>query len=135
MKKYEKECFSQEQIKQLCWNPVDKNDYITETAGFVPLEVKLKRFEESGAQLQFMRSEFTSSDYRDMYLTPDFEITPEMDYEEIQEVLLRRSEFVKELKMNKKQTLETKSPKSPPAGSQTEELQKSEPKEEVNQEA
>ena len=78
-----------------------KNEYITETAGFVPLDVKLRRFQENGQIMQFSSSEFTSSDYRQMYLSPDFEITPEMELEEIEEIQLKRQEFVKKLMKSK----------------------------------
>lgn len=64
-----------------------ENEYITETAGFVPLEVKLKQFEQNGLLAQFQSKDFTSHDYREMYLIPDFDITPEDDLEEAQEKL------------------------------------------------
>lgn len=81
-------------------NP-DFNKYKTETAGFVPLEVKFKRFEEDGLVAQFNSSDFTSTDYRDIYLNPDFEITPEDDYEDIQEKLQLREQYISKLKAAK----------------------------------
>ena len=78
------------------------NEYITETAGFVPLEVKLKQFEQNGLRAQFNESEFTSSDYRDMYLNPDFEIYPGDELEEVQEkVELQRKYIIEKLEMLK----------------------------------
>lgn len=59
------------------------NPLIVETAGFVPLEVKFKRFEQAGLKAQFNASEFTSSDFRDMYLGPNTEIYPNDDLETI----------------------------------------------------
>lgn len=77
------------------------NDVIVETAGFVPLEVKLKRFEQNGMMAQFNENEFTSSDLRDIYLTPDFEISPEDDFEEVQEKLIAQQNFINELRKKK----------------------------------
>lgn len=68
------------------------NPVIVETAGFVPLEVKFKQFEQNGLQAQFNVSEFTSSDYRDMYLGPNTEILPTDDLEEIQAKLELQNE-------------------------------------------
>lgn len=61
------------------------NPIIVETAGFIPLEVKFKRFEQAGLKAQFNASEFTSSDFRDMYLGPNTEIYPNDDLETILE--------------------------------------------------
>lgn len=61
------------------------NPLIVETAGFIPLDVKFKRFEQAGVKAQFHVSEFTSSDYRDMYLGPNTEIYPTDDLETILE--------------------------------------------------
>ncbi len=64
-------------------NDKELNPVIVETAGFVPLEVKFKRFEQAGLKAQFNASEFTSSDFRDMYLGPNTEIYPNDDLETI----------------------------------------------------
>lgn len=74
------------------------NEVIVETAGFVPLEVKLKRFEQNGMLMQFNENEFTSSDLRSIYLNPDFDITPEDDFEEVQEKLYAQQVYKNELK-------------------------------------
>lgn len=79
----------------------DQNSYITETAGFIPLEVKFKRFEQAGQIMQFSASEFTSSDMRSIYLNPDFEITPEDDLEDINDKLIARNQYIRELKKEK----------------------------------
>lgn len=63
------------------------NPVIVETAGFVPLEVKLKRFEQAGQIMQFNTSEFTANDYRELYLNPDFQIYPDDDLEDVEEKL------------------------------------------------
>lgn len=72
---------------------VKKNKIITETAGFVPLEVKFKRFEQAGIRAQFNESEFTSTDYREMYLTPNTEIYPNDDLETVLEKLAAQEEI------------------------------------------
>lgn len=113
MKKIVMDSFSQEDVKNLSADLSQDNDYIVETAGFVPLQVKFKRFEEQGTILQFHSSEFTASDLRQLYLSPDTEIYPDDDYEDIQEKLqirqsmlqniLKSKEVASEMKVNSKQ--------------------------------
>ena len=70
------------------WTSVkDKNPLQVETAGFVPLPVKMERFIQNGLIAQFNSSDFDSHDYRDMYLSPDTQILPSDDLETIQEKL------------------------------------------------
>ena len=89
---------SENEIETMVSDFSEHNENITETAGFVPLEVKLRRFQENGQIMQFSQSEFTSSDLRELYLSPDLEITPEMDIEEIQEVQIKRQEYINQIK-------------------------------------
>lgn len=94
MKKYNLEVMTADEVRKLSANlPKDKNKVIVETAGFVPLEVKFKQFEQNGIINQLHNSDFTSSDYRDMYLHEDFDITPEDDLEEAHEKLQKLQEF------------------------------------------
>lgn len=79
----------------------EKNPLIVETAGFIPLEVKFKRFEQAGLKSQFSATEFTSSDYREMYLGPNTEIYMTDDFEEITEKLALQ-EIVKQNIINSK---------------------------------
>lgn len=83
---------------------LENNSKIVETAGFVPLEVKFKQFEQNGLRAQFSTSEFTSNDYRDMYLSPNTEILPTDDLEEIEEKL-----YLQEMK--RREILEKKNSK------------------------
>lgn len=69
------------------------NSYIVDTKGFVPLEVKFKRFEQGGILAQLRADEFSSSDYREMYLSPDMEINQWDDLEDIQNKLALQQEF------------------------------------------
>lgn len=78
-----------------------ENAYITETAGFIPLDVKFKRFEQAGLRAQFNASEFTSKDYRDMYLNPDFSIDENDDLETAQYKLNAQNQYIEELKRSK----------------------------------
>lgn len=117
MKQYELEVLDDKQKDKTFWNPnEDDNKYITETAGFVPLEVKFKRFEQAGIVAQFNESEFTSSDYRDMYLNPDFQISPEDDMEEAFEKMQAQRDFINQIAAKKK--AESVEPEKVEAGTQ-----------------
>lgn len=69
------------------------NKRIVDTKGFVPLEVKFKQFEQGGILAQLRADEFTSHNYREMYLSPDMEINQWDDLEEIQDKLALQQEF------------------------------------------
>lgn len=47
--------------------PAEGNEYIIETAGFVPLSVKFKQFEQNGYIAKFNVDDFDSSDYNSLY--------------------------------------------------------------------
>lgn len=105
----------------------EHNEYITETAGYIPLEVKLKQFEQNGVIAQFQQSDFTSHDYREMYLNPDFDITPEDDFEEVEEKIKAKNEFILQYQKSKVGSFEkTADSPSDSAAAQTEEKQKEE---------
>lgn len=88
-KKYE---FNSDQAK--AW----KED-IVETAGFVPLEVRFKQMEQAGYRARFNESEFSSRDISDMYLNhPEFDITPEDDFEEMIEKTEMRNKWINYVK-------------------------------------
>lgn len=93
---------SKKEVAALAADLSKDNEYITETAGFVPLEVKMRQFEQNGIVAQFQVSDFDSNDYRDIYLNPDFNICPEDDFEDIQEKLAARNEYIEQLKKSKK---------------------------------
>lgn len=58
--------------------PADGNEYIVETAGFVPLSVKFKQFEQNGYIAKFSVDDFDSSDYSKLY-ADDVLIGPDDD--------------------------------------------------------
>lgn len=123
MNKYEKrDIFTHDDYINTAADLSENNDYIVETAGFVPLEVKFKQFEQNGVVAQFQTSDFTSNDYREMYLNPDFDITPEDDFEDVEEKIAARNNFIEQYKKAKSNGLKEK------AG--TEEPKEEKPKEE-----
>lgn len=95
------ELLTESQVEKLGADLSKNNDYITETAGFVPLEVKLRQFEQNGLIAQFQVSDFDSNDYREMYLNPDYNITPEDDFEDVEEKIRARNEFIEQYKKAK----------------------------------
>lgn len=101
MTKYKQDFLNINEIKALGANLKENNEYITETAGFIPLEVKLKQFETNGLVAHFLTSDFDSNDYRDIYLNPDFNISPEDDFEDIQEKLAAQREYAENIKAAK----------------------------------
>lgn len=78
------------------WKAVN-NPVIVETAGFVPLEVRFKRFEENGIRAQLNASEFTSSDLRDIFLHPDFAINQYDELEDIEAKEAARAAYIEKL--------------------------------------
>lgn len=58
--------------------PAEGNEYIVETAGFVPLSVKFKQFEQNGYIAKFNVDDFDSSDYSKLY-ADDVLIGPDDD--------------------------------------------------------
>lgn len=78
-------------------NDKEKNPYITETAGFVPLEIKFRQFEQNGLRMQFSENEFDSSDYREMFSNPNAIVYPGDDLETITEKLLLQDTIKNEI--------------------------------------
>ena len=58
--------------------PAEGNEYTVETAGFVPLSVKFKQFEQNGYIAKFNVDDFDSSDYNRLY-SDDVLIGPDDD--------------------------------------------------------
>ena len=131
--KYTIDLFDEKDIKNSqSYFPDEYNQYETETAGFVPLEVKMKQFEQNGLIAQFQVQDFDSHDYRDMYLNPDFNITPEDDLEEVQEKIAMQREFINNLKKSKVGSLE-QTANLPSGSAAASEKKQDEAKEEVNE--
>lgn len=69
------------------------NSYITDTAGFEPLDVKFKKFEQNGIIAQLHSSDFDSASLREMYLSDNMQIYPDDDIEDIYAKLSLQREF------------------------------------------
>lgn len=81
------------------------NVRMMDSAGYIPLNVRMQRMLEQGYIAQFAVSEFDSTEYRQLYTGEDTTITPDMDYEDIQDVLVRR-ELLKREFLSRKQNEE-----------------------------
>lgn len=83
LKCYESESFSFDNSLNSQWitkdgKPAKGNEYIVESAGFIPLSVKFKQFEQNGYIAKFHVDDFDSSDYDNLY-SSDVLIGPDDD--------------------------------------------------------
>lgn len=83
VKYYSSESFEFDDSKTDLWitkdgKPAKGNEYIVESAGFVPLSVKFKQFEQNGYIAKFNVDDFDSSDYQNLY-SDDVLIGPDDD--------------------------------------------------------
>lgn len=86
------------------------DEQVTETAGFVPIEVRMKQMEQAGLVQQAIGSELTAEDVRAAWLSSDFEISPDDELEDIVAKDRARREFLTEMKArNQKEYEETQS--------------------------
>ena len=72
VKYYSSESYTFDDSKNDNWitkdgKPAEGNEYIVESAGFVPLSVKFKQFEQNGYIAKFNVDDFDSSDYNSLY--------------------------------------------------------------------
>ena len=112
--------------------PKGWNEDIVETAGFIPLEVRFKQMEQAGIQAQFLQSEFTSFDVRDMYLNhPEFDLTGDEDIEEAMEKIQLRQAWIEHVKAEKAKEAELEAQREVKA---SESKAKNEPKETASEE-
>lgn len=84
----------------------DKNPYITTTEGFVPLDVQIAKFEQSGIRAKYRSEMFDSDDMRDMYLGPNTRIYADDDLETINEKLEARENIRREIYMRYQKQME-----------------------------
>lgn len=114
--------------------PKDWDEVLTETAGFVPLEVRFKRMQEAGIAAQFHEGDFDSSDWNDIYLEhPEFDINEDDELEDVIQKQQMRQAYIEQLRAKKQSELvneatEQKAAQSNPDSSavQNESLPKSE---------
>lgn len=84
------------------------NVSLTDTKGFIPLKVQIKRYILAGARLQTLREQYTSEDY--LYAYDDVPmITQDMDITEIQELAGQVNERLEQRRLSR---LEAESPDS-----------------------
>ena len=79
-------------------NPVIDYNEITETAGYLPLEVRLKQLEQQGYIAKFHREEFDTDEISELWTRPDFEILPTDDLEDVQAKMALRRDYLLQLK-------------------------------------
>lgn len=81
--------------------PEETNERIVETAGFVPLEVKFKQFEQNGIRAQLTASDFDAQDMRQIYFGENNIIYPDDDIEVVNAKLLRQEMTRQQILKNK----------------------------------
>ena len=73
------------------------NQRITETAGFIPLEVRFQKLIESGQRVTLRAQEFDSVDMRKLYLSDEFRVEPDDELEDILLKQQKRAEFLRDI--------------------------------------
>lgn len=82
---------------------------IVETAGFMPLAARMKQMEQAGLRAKFFDSEFTSSDFMDMYVNhPELDLHPDDDIEDVFEKERQRQLLLQEIRERAKKRTEKK---------------------------
>lgn len=77
----------------------DKNPLIVDTAGFIPLDVQIAKFEQSGVRAKYRSDMFDSQDMRDMYLGPNTRIFADDDIETINEKVAIQNKMKEDMMM------------------------------------
>lgn len=85
------------------------NPYITETAGFVPLEVQIQKFQQSGQRARFTSDMFDSVDYYDMYMHPDVRVNGNDDLETMNEKFEMQRYLREQIAMQKSKGMQRQS--------------------------
>lgn len=88
------------------------DEQLTETAGFVPLEVRMKQMEQAGLLQQAMLQDVTADDLREAWLSSDFEISPD---DELEEVIVKdraRREFIDTIKAERQKEFDAQQTKA-----------------------
>ena len=111
VKYYSSESYKFDDSKTDIWitkdgKPAKGNEYIVETAGFVPLSVKFKQFEQNGYLAKFNSDDFDSSDYATLY-QDDILIGPDDDEFDIADKLSLFNERKYDLMQKKAKLAET----------------------------
>lgn len=81
------------------------NVSLTDSRGFIPLKVQIKRYMLAGVQLKTMRDQYTCEDYLEAY--KDIEcITEDMDITEIQETVRHVNTILESRRIEREQAEE-----------------------------
>lgn len=109
IKYYESQSFEYDNSRKEQWitqdgKPAEGNEYIVESAGFIPLSVKFKQFEQNGYIAKFNVDDFDSSDYNSLYQS-DVLIGPDDDEFDIADKLSLFNERKYDLMQKKKSML------------------------------
>lgn len=95
---------------EIAKNPEIDYKEMTETAGYLPLDVRLKQLEQQGYIAKFKAEEFDSDEISELWTRPEFEILPTDELEDIQEKLSLRRAYLQDL-AQKHQLLNEEVPK------------------------
>lgn len=79
---------------EITHNSIQDYDEKTETAGFVPLRIRLKQLEQQGYIARFTSEQFDSSEIEKLWTDPKFEILPTDELEDIQEKMALRNQYI-----------------------------------------
>lgn len=88
------------------------DEQVTETAGFVPLEVRMKQMEQAGLLQQAMLQDVTADDLREAWLSSDFEISPDDELEEVIAKDRARREFIDTIKAERQKEFDAQQTKA-----------------------
>lgn len=79
-------------------NKVIDDVVLVDTAGFIPLKVKIQKMIESGIVDNLREDDFDADIYNELYLSEDFKITSDDDLEDVQRKIIARNAYIAELK-------------------------------------
>lgn len=105
VKRYKIDTFTADDVKNLCCSYTDDKDanpLLTETAGFIPLDIKFKQFTQNGIVASFSESDFDSHDYNEIYNDDSLTITPYDDLEDVQSKLFLQAQRKRDILARKK---------------------------------
>lgn len=97
---------------EIAKNPEVDYKEMTETAGYLPLDVRLKQLEQQGYIAKFKAEEFDSDEISELWTRPEFEILPTDELEDIQSKLALRRAYLQDLSQ-KHQLLNEEVPPQP----------------------
>lgn len=82
---------------EIAKNPEIDYKEMTETAGYLPLDVRLKQLEQQGYIAKFKAEEFDSDEISELWTRPEFEILPTDELEDVQQKFALRRAYLQDL--------------------------------------